>query len=230
MELLTIPLAKIDFYNLKPLGSRSKNLAGSVFGNLTVLARSANDGQRNAMWSCFCACGVTKDIRGFSLTNGTVSTCGCKVGYVPHTKHGKSYDPVYKVWCAMWYRCTNPSNKSYDRYKDRAPPERWKSFENFIADMGERPTSAHTIERSDNTKPYGPDNCVWATRSVQNSNRSNTIFMTNAGVTKPLIEWAKECGIAYSTLLHRVQAKWATEEALGLVKRPYQRINGSSTK
>lgn len=226
VTMLALPLSKVNFKNTNQvvLGSRSVDLIGKVFGRLTVIAMGLKDKQRNLMWVCACECGSEKSIRGFSLTNGSVNTCGCKIGHVPYSIHGRSGELVYKVWTSMWSRCTNPNDSSYAAYKDRAPPESWRNFDTFISDMGERPSHKHSLERVDNSKGYGPDNCEWATRDIQNSNKSNTIFITYEGTTKPASVWAKERGIDYAKLRHRhFNAGWSAAEALGFIKRPYVR-------
>ena len=74
----------------------------------------------------------------------------------------------------MKYRCSNPRAKDYPDYGGRGIKvcERWlNSFENFLADLGPRPTPQHSIERLDNDGNYEPGNCVWATKQEQNRNR-----------------------------------------------------------
>jgi hypothetical protein len=73
----------------------------------------------------------------------------------------------------MLARCSNPENEQWADYGGRgiAVCERWRSFGNFLADMGVRPDSKLTLERRDNDGDYEPDNCYWADRVTQLRNR-----------------------------------------------------------
>ena len=86
--------------------------------------------------------------------------------------HGKSKTRTYKIWAGMVQRCTNENVSCFDIYGARGitvAPE-WRSFESFLADMGERPDGM-SIERIDNDKGYSKDNCRWATSEAQSQNR-----------------------------------------------------------
>jgi hypothetical protein len=72
----------------------------------------------------------------------------------------------------MIQRCTNPNFKQWAHYGGRGITvcDRWRSFENFLADMGRRPQGL-TLERENNDRGYEPGNCKWATRLEQRANR-----------------------------------------------------------
>lgn len=96
--------------------------------------------------------------------------------------------------------------------------ERWHSFENFLADMGERPPG-HSIDRIDNSGNYTPENCRWATQQQQNRNQRRNRLVTYRGVTKCLQEWAEELGIKSATLSGRLDSGWPLERAMQPIKK-----------
>jgi len=121
----------------------------------------------------------------------------------------------------MTKRCTNPNEKDWAGYGGRGIRvcERWRaSFANFLADMGQRPTEKHTIEREDNDGDYSPDNCRWATRAEQVVNQRSNRILTFKGRSMPVSEWAKVTGINYGTLLTRItRLGWSVKRALSTV-------------
>ena len=92
-------------------------------------------------------------------------------------KHGQATrsrkTSEYGTWQAMIRRCESPKATDYEHYGGRgiAVCERWRSFENFFADMGPKPSPKHSIDRDDNNADYEPRNCRWSTAKEQARNR-----------------------------------------------------------
>ena len=156
------------------MGGKRINLIGKRFGRWTVLEKTEERISGSIVWLCECDCGKIGKVRTAILKNGESKSCGCFQRYVVKKtgnliKHGharrnyKSY--TYNTWEAMKTRCLNENNKDYEYYKNRYICERWMKFENFLADMGERP-EGHELHRIDNSKGYSPDNCEWKEKTL----------------------------------------------------------------
>lgn len=193
---------------------------GDVYANLTVCQSLPAIGRRS-FWLCKCKCGASDvRVRQDALKSGHVKSCGClrvvagAENGSASLKHGKAGTPEYVIWTAMWQRCTNPKHKSYELYKDKAPPESWKDFETFYADMGARPDNSQSVERLDNDKAYGPENCVWGSAAAQARNKRSNVNITYEGRRMCATDWAKEVGISVDVILYRFHAGWSTERIL----------------
>ena len=167
-------------------GIRVKDIAGQQFGRLTVLSldsiRQRPLKRRGTLWLCQCTCGAKCIVRGTHLQSGNSQSCGCmkrelarELASTQNTTHGHargSISPTYSVWIGMRKRCQNKATNGYLRYGGRGISvcERWHKFENFLADMGERPPG-RTLDRINNDGNYEPGNCRWATLEEQNLNR-----------------------------------------------------------
>lgn len=158
---------------------------GRRFGRLIVIGDAAPDGNRRTRYAVRCDCGTEKVVDGAHLRYGRIVSCGCYLHEVTVEKaaawagnmrgkartHGLSRRPVYAVWKTMLDRCRNPRNKDFRHYGGQGVRvcERWQSFENFYADMGE--PNGLTLDRVDCSGDYEPGNCRWATWSQQNRNK-----------------------------------------------------------
>jgi hypothetical protein len=132
-------------------------------------------------------------------------------------RHGKCKTPEYRVWCCMIGRCRNPNNTRYSLYGGRGifVHPQWMNFENFLRDMGNRPSSNHSLSRIDNNDGYTKDNCEWATQKQQMANTSRSIKITMDGETMCLKEWCRRLNIGYSTMLMRIwRGQWNPYRAI----------------
>lgn len=187
-----------------------KNLTGQIFGRLTVIefAYSLSNTQ---LWKCLCECGEIRFIPTANLRSGHTRSCGClKID----GKHGSCAAPEYHIWVGIRTRCLTASNKAYKHYGGRGIKicERWGEFNNFFADMGQRPSPKHSVERVDNNGDYCPENCVWAVQKAQARNKRTNRYITFNGETLCLKDWSLKLKIPHSTLSKRL-AKWSLEKA-----------------
>ena len=202
-----------------------KSIIGRRFGRYVVIDRLELIGT-NRMLFCRCDCGAEKSASYSSLVSGRTKSCGClrseksrethrKHGHAGYNSNGIRCTPEYKSWTEMKGRCLNINHKSYKDYGGRGITiyQRWvDSFENFIADMGERPSKKHSIDRIDNDGNYEPVNCRWATKQEQNSNTRRNKFVSIDGNCVILAEAARLLGVDPSTVWKR-RNKYGTLEA-----------------
>lgn len=161
--------------------AKAVELSDTRFGRLVVVSRAENKSGHPA-WNCLCDCGQEKVCLGINLKRGKSKSCGClrsEITSARSLKHGNrkgknNTSREYETWCSMIGRCETESNTSFHNYGARGISvcNRWRdSFELFLEDMGERPTSKHSLDRIDVNGNYEPSNCRWVTKEVQMRNR-----------------------------------------------------------
>ncbi|MDR6555431.1 AP2 domain-containing protein [Paenibacillus qinlingensis] len=151
------------------------DLTGMTFGRLTVIKLT----DKRSTWLCKCICGEEKYILGNNLRRGLTKSCGClrkENSSELHVTHGKTKikrSSEYNTWTNMIQRCTNPKYTSYIDYGGRGITvcKRWEDFETFFEDMGKKPTSNHSLDRTNVDGNYEPNNCKWATLEEQARNK-----------------------------------------------------------
>ena len=191
-----------------------KDLTGQRFGYLTVEKHVAP-----RRIQCVCDCGAVVEVERGNLIRGRTSSCGKSIHSAKRT-HGHASDykrtPEYTAWTGLRRRCEDTSFREYYNYGGRGITycERWKSFENFLADMGPRPSPKHTVDRIDNNGNYEPSNCRWSTWAEQARNKRSIHLIEFQGETKCIADWVIETGINRNTLVKRLRSGWSPERAL----------------
>lgn len=179
------------------------DLTGQKFGNLLVLSRCGSYKTKNgtiAAWLCKCECGEEIQALSSRLRDGTTKNCNknsCKKPH--HQTHGMSFSAEYRCYRAMRNRCFLPSVKQFPNYGGRGIVvcNRWleeRGFENFLADMGRKPSSDYSLDRINPEGNYEPSNCRWATQSEQSKNRRKFVAINNIS-TEDLISELKRRGM-----------------------------------
>lgn len=196
------------------------NIIGGVFGRLTVTKELPRPSRYVRKFLCRCECGGSAEVLMGNLRSLKVASCGCLKREIlldrnqALSTHGMSKTPEYTVWIGIRRRCEDPKDKSYPRYGGRGilVCQRWGRFENFIFDMGPRPSPRHQIERLNNVKGYSPDNCVWDTTKAQSRNKRNNIVVAYAGRRLVLRDACDAAGLNYWTVWSRIQKGWPREQ------------------
>lgn len=196
--------------------------AGDVFTRLTVISLAKPPSIRFLV--CLCSCGTVAKIRRDGLLNGRSRSCGClsrENAKIKSMRHGHAVDgevsTEYSIWRGIKNRCMNKNRHDWHRYGGRgiAVCERWaECFQNFLDDMGLRPSKDHTIDRINNNGNYEPSNCRWATKDQQYGNRSSSRLLTWGGESLCLAQWERRLGLGQNVIRTRLRRGWSIEKAL----------------
>lgn len=207
---------------------------GLKFHRWTVLGFSHRENKPKGasyLWVCQCECGNVRSHTLSTLQRGDSKSCGCLTkdrAKELHTKHGhgSNRSQEYVAWQHLSQRCNNPKDKNYFRYGARGITicERWQSFENFLADMGLKPSRKHSLDRIDNSEGYSPENCRWATFAEQMRNTRRNFNIEYQGKTYCVGDLAKLIGMNHETLRHRIKNKgMSVEDAINTPVRILQK-------
>lgn len=134
------------------------------------------------------------------------------------TTHGLSRSKIYATWSNLRNRCNNPNVRSYADYGKRGITydKRWDKFENFYEDMKSGYRHNLTIDRIDNDRNYCKENCRWVDVKTQNRNTRRNRYITYAGKTMCVSEWAEYLGLKRSTFSARFyKYKWSLDRLIG---------------
>jgi hypothetical protein len=193
---------------------KNKNITGKKYNGLTAIKFAKKCEKWNhAFWLFKCECGTKKILQKSKVICGHIISCGCGAKNKKKTgnpTHNLSKTYMYILWKGMRQRCNNPNNPKYPNYGGRGIKvcDRWNNFENYLLDMGNRPSPDYSIDRIDNNGNYEPNNCRWATKSEQARNQRSNIKITLGNKTLCISEWAKINNLPESTIRARIIRGW----------------------
>ncbi len=158
-------------------------MTGRKFGALLVLGLSHQDNYKRWHYLCICKCGRTAAYAKNNLVRSRRNCTSC-TDLSKNATHGLRGAPEYGIWVGMKQRCQNSRCRNFLNYgrKGITVSEAWQVFENFYRDMGPRPSSAHQIDRIDNTSGYSKENCRWADRETNQTNRTDSYWWIINGI------------------------------------------------
>jgi hypothetical protein len=182
---------------------------------------------------CHCGCGYQTKIANKTYTAiGWVKGQPTKYihGHNPQFKHGHArrrfpLSPTYRSWESMMKRCFSFSAQHSGNYQKKGITvcERWRTFANFLSDMGERP-KRKTLDRfPNNDGNYEPGNCRWASARQQANNKSNNVVLEWRGVLYTRTTLSRKCGISAITLRNRIASGWTVDRAASTPPREQRR-------
>lgn len=196
------------------------DITGMRFGRLVAINRVPNKGEKRALWRCLCDCGNEKVVSGRNLRTGLTQSCGCLIVDAIHGHKRRSHmTPEYSLWLQLKRRCSDKHYKGYAAYGGkgiRLSPLWNNSFEQFLADIGPKPSPQHVLARKDRNGHFEPGNCQWETHhDLVNRPRKVFIPVTVGGLDFRSISAAcRHFGVKKSAVFERVKAGIDLQDAI----------------
>lgn len=212
------------------------DIAGQRFGRLLIMKRVMVRGAKNVMWMCRCDCGGSVVAAASNIKSGITQSCGCLAresaanllrGNTTQRTHHKSQTLEYNSWGSMKQRCCNPRCPKYPNYGGRGIKicDRWlHSFENFLADMGPKPSRLYTLHRIDNDGNYESSNCEWATSMVQAQYTTRSVYAEIEGTKLCISEWCRVLGVPRSKVTEMTRVRYGKPPKCKTIQEAIRRV------
>lgn len=207
----------------KQRNMEKREITGERFGRWLVLEEKDQSKSYMRNFLCKCDCGNYKVVQLSSLTTGRSTSCGCykkEENINRLTKNGRAengkHTGEYNSWSIMIQRCTNSNHERYKNYGGRGISvcDRWlESFDNFLEDMGKRPTPNHSIDRFPNINGnYEPINCRWATKEQQYRGKTDNRWVELNGERMIISDFCKKVKKPLSAIHFHLKKNRSIEE------------------
>lgn len=207
-------MASTGISRVAPIGKR--------FGRTIVIGPRTPRAGKSASVLCRCDCGDERHYFISNLRTQNEPMCpSCRERSRP-AKGRSGKHPLFNTWKAIIQRCENPKHDAFALYGGRGIRicDRWRNdFNAFAADMGERPSLRHTVDRRDPDGDYEPSNCRWATMQQQGRNRRDNRVIQWEGRRLTIVEAAEIAGISNALLTWRLNRGWSVVRAMTQAKR-----------
>lgn len=198
----TLPMAKKKSIKVKKLPASVRiDLTGHKYGRLTVLGFAGYRGSA-LLWSCQCECGNVGTYIRNNLRSGTSTQCiDCA------HEDRRETSATHGMWGTVEYR-------AWERIrKHENVCARWRKFENFYEDVGDKPSPKYIMARKNTKLGWRPSNAGWSPPNPTRR-RANTKLIRFRGKSQSVSEWAEEVGLSPSALRNRLNNGWTVKEAL----------------
>lgn len=201
---------------------RWQEMIGKRYGKLVVIKDAGRTENYARKLLCRCDCGNEVVVFASNLKRNHTTSCGCvkreiiKAG--AHTVHGGCGSRLYNIWKGMRRRCQDTKAVNYERYGGRGISvckewdENYSNFREWSLKNGY--DDDKSIDRIDNDKGYGPDNCKWSTVKEQANNRRSNHMLEVNGETHTIAEWSDITGLSQATILQRIRHGFDNEDVL----------------
>lgn len=221
------------------------DLTGKKFNRLKVIKLAPKPWSgKDAEWICLCDCGVQKIVSGSHMKLGRIKSCGCLNREIVHgdcRRNNVAYE--YRKWGEIKRYCYKPSSSKYKYIgaKGIIVCNRWlKSYQNFLEDVGRRPSPNHSLRRINNNGNYDPKNYKWIEKSSETNILECKIHKTTScmawfkdsskksgGNWKCLIENKRKCNEYYWEIMNdpKSQLKHNQNQTLIRLKKRIETLN-----
>lgn len=206
---MNIHYSSIKFVT-KPKTKNFFDIEGQRFNRLTVIGFAGISKTNKKLWYAVCECERITIAEGHNLKSGHTKSCGClaektkKRGSIKHgaTVGGNSVE--FNTYHRAKGRCTNPTNPRYKNYGGRGIRFKFRNFQDFLGEIGKRPSSNHSLNRIDNDGDYESGNVEWALPAQQARNKQKTKVLKIDNSSKSLQEWCEQYGANYRNVRRRI--------------------------